>query len=160
MEEKTQAQKKPPKSPTLAGFLALIPGIGAIYNGQILKGIIFIVIYAGLISMQEHDSIQPLAAFLLTAFIIYLIIDAVQTAKRINRFVLAGGKVEEEKIEEFPEAMKSGSVFWGAVLMALGFIFLLANFEVISYGTVFDFWPLAVIVIGIKLIWDYFSKKG
>jgi len=159
MKEKETNQKKAPKSPVLAGFLGLIPGVGAIYNGQILKGIIFIFIYAGLISMQEHSAIQPLAAFALTGFIIYLVIDAVQTANRINRLALAGGEVEEEKIEEFPKAMKAGSIFWGAVLMALGFVFLLANFELISYGTVFDFWPVFIIVIGIKLVVDYFSKK-
>jgi hypothetical protein len=100
-----------------------------------------------------------LAAFALTGFVIYLVIDAAQTASRINRLALAGDEVEEEKIEEFPKAMKAGSIFWGAVLMALGFVFLLANFEVISYGTVFDLWPLFIIVIGIKLVIDYFSKK-
>jgi len=159
MKEKETNQKKAPKSPVLAGFLGLIPGVGAIYNGQILKGIIFIFIYAGLISMQEHSAIQPLAAFALTGFIIYLVIDAVQTASRINHIALAGGEVEEERMDEFPKAVKAGSVFWGAVLMALGFVFLLANFEVISYATVFDFWPLFIIVIGIKLVTDYFSKK-
>ena len=159
MAEKETTQKRPPKSPVLAGFLGLIPGVGAIYNGQILKGIVFIFIYAGLISMQQHGSIQPLAAFALTGFIIYLVIDAVQTANRLNRIALAGGEVEEEKMEEFPKAMKAGSIFWGAVLMVLGFVFLLANFELISYGTVFDFWPLFIIVIGLKLVIDYFSKK-
>jgi TM2 domain-containing membrane protein YozV len=159
MAEKETTQKKSPKSPVLAGFLGLIPGVGAIYNGQVIKGIVFIFIYAGLISMQQHEAIQPLAAFALTGFVIYLIIDAVQTANRINRLALTGDEVEEEKIEEFPKAMKAGSIFWGAVLMALGFVFLLANFEVISYGTVFDFWPVFIIVIGIKLVIDYFSKK-
>ena len=100
MAEKETTQKRPPKSPVLAGFLGLIPGVGAIYNGQILKGIVFIFIYAGLISMQQHGSIQPLAAFALTGFIIYLVIDAVQTANRLNRIALAGGEVEEEKMEE------------------------------------------------------------
>ena len=157
MEEKVVV-KKPPKSPTLAGFLACIPGIGAIYNGQLLKGIIFIIIYAGLISMQEHEAIQPLAAFLLTGFIIYMIIEAVQTAKKINRSALIGEK-EEEAEEEVTAAIKTGSVFWGAILMGLGLIFLLANFDVLSYGTVFDFWPLVVIVIGIKLVVDYLSRK-
>lgn len=151
--------KKPPKSPTLAGFLACIPGIGAIYNGQLIKGIIFIVIYAGLISMQEQEAIQPLAAFSLTGFIIYMIIEAVQTARRINRRALLGEEAEEAAEEEVTAVIKTGSVFWGAVLMALGGIFLLANFELISYGTIFDFWPVVVIVIGIKLIADYFSKK-
>jgi membrane-bound ClpP family serine protease len=64
-----------------------------------------------------------------------------------------------EKEEEFPELVKAGSIFWGAVLIVLGAILLLANFEVISYDTVFDFWPVAVIIIGVKLVADYFGKS-
>ena len=64
----------------------------------------------------------------------------------------------EEKVEEFPEIVKTGSVFWGIILMALGGILILANFEVISYNTVFDFWPVVIIIIGVKLLAEYFSK--
>ena len=160
MEEKVIAQKKPPKSPALAGVLSgFIPGTGALYNGQILKGIVFLITFPGLITMQQHGSAQPFVALLLAGFYIYQIIDAIQTAKLINRIALKEGEAEEEKIEEFPKAVKAGSVFWGAFLMGLGGIFLLANFEVLSYGTIFDFWPLAVIAVGIKLVVDYFSKK-
>ena len=43
MEEKIIIQKRPPKSPAAAGILSgLFPfGIGAMYNGQFLKGIIY-----------------------------------------------------------------------------------------------------------------------
>jgi len=161
MEEKVIIQKKPPKSPGLAGVLSFfIPGTGALYNAQILKGLVFLIIFSGLVTIQQHGEAQPFLGLLLAAFYIYQIIDAVQTSKSINRLALKGEKEEkEEKVEEFPQAVKAGSVFWGAILMAVGGILLLANFEVISYGTLFDFWPLVVIVIGIKLIADYFSKK-
>jgi len=71
-------------------------------------------------------------------------------------------KIEEEEIEieEFPQLVKAGSVFWGIVLLALGVILLLANFDVIDYGTLFDFWPVLVIVIGLKFIIDYATKKN
>jgi hypothetical protein len=55
--------------------------------------------------------------------------------------------------------MKSGSIFWGILLIVLGGILLLGNFEVISYKKIFDFWPLIVIVIGGKLILDYLSQN-
>lgn len=160
MEEKIVI-KRPPKSPFLAGVLAFFfPfGIGAIYNRQIMKGLIFLIVLAGLVTMQTTGEGQPFLGILLGGFYIYQIIDAIQISKSINRRFLLGEEEEVEEVEEFPEVIKTGSVFWGAVLIALGGILLLANFEVIDYGTVFDFWPVAVIIIGLKLIADYFSKK-
>ena len=159
MEEKVVV-KKPPKSPALAGVLSgIFPGIGTIYNRQILKGFIFIIIFAGLITMQQHEEVQPFVALLLAGFYIFQIIDAIQTSCAINRKVLLGEEEEEMEIEEFPEAIKAGSIFWGVILLALGGFLLLANFDVISYSTLWDLWPVVVIVIGVKLIADYASKK-
>ncbi len=156
MTEKTTIQK-PRKSPGLAGFLAIFPGIGAFYNEQFLKGFVFIFVFAGLVSMQDVGRLQPLPGLLLFGFIVYMIIDAVQNAKRINEMDL---QVEKKKqtVEEFPRQMKEGSIFWGIVIIALGIILLMANFQLISYDTVFDLWPAGIIVIGIKLVADYFSK--
>ena len=39
-------------------------------------------------------------------------------------------------------------------------IFLLGNFDIIDFDRLWDFWPVIVIVIGIKMIADYFSKKN
>lgn len=161
MEEKVIV-KRPPKSPFLAGVLAFFfPfGIGQFYNRQIQKGLIFLIVFAGLVTMQTTGEGQPFLGILLGGFYIYQIIDAAQTSKSINRRFLLGEEIEElEKAEEFPQAVKAGSIFWGAVLIVLGGILLLANFEVISYDTVFDFWPIAVIVVGLKLIADYFGKS-
>lgn len=159
MEEKVVI-KRPPKSPFLAGVLAFFfPfGIGQIYNRQILKGLIFLIVFAGLVTMQTTGEGQPFLGIILGGFYIYQIIEAVQTSKSINRRFLLGEE-EVEKEEEFPELVKAGSIFWGAVLIFLGGILLLANFEVISYDTVFDFWPIAVIIIGVKLVADYFGKS-
>lgn len=150
--------KRPPKSPGLAGFLAVFPGIGAFYNEQFIKGIVFIFIFGGLVTFQRHGSLQPLPAFLLTGFIVYMIIDAVQNARAINQRAMENGG-EKVKTEQFPAEFKAGSIFWGGVLIALGAILLLANFDVISYYTLFDLWPIAVIVVGIKFIADYFSRE-
>lgn len=158
MEEKV-VFKRPPKSPALAGILAFFfPGTGALYNRQYLKGIIFIVLLAGLITMQPNEEIQPFIAIILGGFYFFQIIDAVQTANRINRRFLLGKEEEEVTVEEFPELIKTGSIFWGIVLIAIGGILLLANFDVLDYDTVFDFWPIVIVVIGGKLIVDYLRK--
>ena len=159
MEEKV-ILKRPPKSAFLAGLLSFIfPGVGSLYNRQTMKGILFMVIFAGLVTLQTYDGTgQPFAALLLAGFWFYQLIDAVMTAKAINRRALEGD-VEEEKIDEFPEMIKSGSIFWGIVLMAIGTILLLANFDVIDYGTLWDFWPVVIVVIGVKLVLDYAAKN-
>ncbi|MCJ7563314.1 MAG: DUF5668 domain-containing protein [Candidatus Aminicenantes bacterium] len=168
MTEKIIIQKRPPKSPAAAGILSgIFPGIGQIYNGQYTKGILFLVIFIGLITMQPHGG-QPFQGLLLAGFYIFQIIEAAQSAKEINRLALVANGLEVSGQATAPKTLeaevaksaKSGSVFWGIVLMALGAIFLLSNFDVIDYDRIFNFWPVIVIVIGLKMIADYFAKKN
>jgi len=166
MEEKVIVQEKivlpkPRKSPILAFLLSFFfPfGAGPFYNGEVIKGFIYLIIFAGLVTMQQHGESQPFAGIVLGAFYIFQIIDSVNTANRINRRALVGGEVEEDEAVITTEAVTAGSIFWGVLLIALGGILLLGNFEVISYKAILDFWPVVVIVIGAKLIFDYLSKK-
>ncbi len=161
MTDKIIIEKKPYKSPALAGILSGLPGLGAIYNGQYAKGFLFILIFAGLISMADH-AVGPFPGLLLAGFIFFAIVEAVQTAKAINRRALLDNGVEKEATleKELAKIGPSGSVFWGIVLIVLGVIFLLGNFDVINYDRIWDFWPLAVIIVGLKLIVDYFAKKN
>jgi len=161
MADKVTIPKRSCKSPALAGILSgFFPGTGALYNGEYLKGVLFIIIFAGLITMQPHAG-QPFPALLLAGFYIFQIIEAVQTAGAINRRA-----AEEAEVAGTAPATglavtpPSGSVFWGIVLVILGAIFLLANFGVVDYGRLWDFWPLIVVVLGLKLIYGYFSKKN
>jgi len=166
MEEKIVVQEKvvlakPRKSPILAFLLSFFfPfGVGPFYNGEVIKGFVYLVIFAGLVTMQQHGDAQPFAGIVLAAFYIFQMIDSVNVANKINRRALLGGQVEAEEEVITTEAVTAGSIFWGVLLIALGGILLLGNFEVISYKTILDFWPVVVIVIGGKLIFDYLSKK-
>lgn len=153
MEERIVIQQKPPKSPALAAILSFIfPGTGALYNGQFSRGILYMVIFAGLITMQRHGSGQPFLGLMLAGFYIYQVIDAVNQARLINERA-AGAKPEAVAAAAAGETTApSGSVFWGVALVVLGGVLLLANFDVIRYDTIFDFWPLAVMGIGLKLV--------
>jgi hypothetical protein len=161
MTEEKIVVKRPPRSPALAGILAaFLPfGVGAFYNRQIYKGFMFLLIFAGIVTMNSYGAGQPFWGLILAGFYFYQIFDAVQEAKRFNRIALEGKDIEDERIEDIPELVKTGSIFWGIVLIALGGLFLLANFDIVSYDFIWDFWPLAVIVIGLKLILDYFKKS-
>jgi TM2 domain-containing membrane protein YozV len=163
MEEKVVV-KRPPKSPFLAGVLAFFfPfGAGQLYNNQYRKALVFFFIFTGLVTViasSDGDAGQPFLGLTLAGFIIYQLFDAVQTAGRINRGALKG---EEEilGIEEVPEFVKTGSIFWGIVLVALGAMLIFANFELMSYDTVFEFLiPFAILVVGLKLVVDHYSKS-
>jgi hypothetical protein len=162
MDEKVVV-KRPPKSPGIAGVLSFFfPfGTGALYNGQYRKAIAFFFIFAFLVTINaEADHGQPFLALVLAGFFFYQLFDAVQSAKAINRRALDLNEEVTTDLDEIPRSLQSGSVFWGIVLMALGGILILANFEVISYETLWDFWPVAVILIGLKLIADYYRRNG
>jgi len=121
MEEKIIIQKRPPKSPAAAGILAgLFPfGIGAMYNGQFLKGIIYLFIFAGLATMQGHGNGQPFFGLVLAGFYFYQIIEAVQSANAINRRALTGKedesvKIEDQILEPANRVPFSGALSWSA----------------------------------------------
>jgi hypothetical protein len=65
--------------PVLAGFLGIIPGVGAMYNGQYAKGVFHLVVFVVLSSLGSHvNDIFKLFCFF---WFCYQIIDAYQTAK-------------------------------------------------------------------------------
>jgi hypothetical protein len=149
---------KPPKSPALAGILSFFfPGTGSLYNREYMKGILYMLIFAGLVTLNaQGDAGQPFKALVLAGFYIFQIIDAIQVARNINVRVQQG---DAAAAEDFSLSIKSGSIFWGGLLIVLGAIFLLANFDVISYETMWRFWPVLVIGIGGKFIYDSYRKN-
>ena len=71
-------------SPGLAGFLGLIPGVGAWYNGQFIKGFVHVLIFALLIvaaNSVHNDGLEVLFGLMIPAFIVYMAFDAVMTAR-------------------------------------------------------------------------------
>lgn len=83
----TQAGPLPPASspytgdakPGLAAILGVIPGVGAMYNGQFIKAIVHVVVFAILITIISDG--HGLFALFLAAWVFYQIFDAHQTAK-------------------------------------------------------------------------------
>jgi hypothetical protein len=64
--------------PMLGGLLGIIPGVGAMYNGQYAKAIAHVVIFAVLVSLSDHGS--GLFGILVAAWVFYQVFDAYQTA--------------------------------------------------------------------------------
>ena len=66
-------------SPWLAAFLGLIPGVGAMYNGQYAKGVAHLVIFAILDSLAHN--VHDIFGLLVAGWIFYQVFDAYHTAK-------------------------------------------------------------------------------
>jgi hypothetical protein len=65
-------------NPAAAAVLGLIPGVGAMYNGQFFKGLIHVVVFAVLISISEHYGIFGI---FIGAWVLYQSFEAYHTAR-------------------------------------------------------------------------------
>ena len=87
---RTRRRSPPPvanheASPGLAFVLGLIPGVGAIYNGQYAKGLVHVIIIGLTISILSNGAargFEPLLSLLLAAFFAYMAFEAYHTAQR------------------------------------------------------------------------------
>jgi len=66
-------------SPGLAAMLGLIPGVGAMYNGEYAKGFLHVLIFGTLIWMAGH--VHGLFGIGIAAFYVYMPIEAYRTAR-------------------------------------------------------------------------------
>jgi hypothetical protein len=69
-------------SPSAAAVLGLIPGVGAMYNGQFFKGLIHVVIFAVLVSVAGHG--HGIFGIFIGAWILYQSFEAFHTAKALR----------------------------------------------------------------------------
>jgi TM2 domain-containing membrane protein YozV len=176
---------KPPTgspSPGLAAILGIIPGVGAMYNGEFAKGFIHVVIFATLIWMT--DNVNGLFGIAIAAFVIYMPVEAYKTARAKqmglpapdpfglnNLFSPAGsakpaagvaagvvpaGSNPPPSAEEQPtdaECCPPSRVPVGAfILIGLGVLFLLDELGVMHMHNLWRFWPLVLIAIGIRIL--------
>ncbi|HPW17677.1 MAG TPA: DUF5668 domain-containing protein [Candidatus Aminicenantes bacterium] len=160
MDEKTVVPQRPVKSPGLAGFLsAILPfGAGALYNEQRNKALTQFFIFAGLVYALSRGGNGVVFGLALAAFYFYQIFDNVQAARALNAAGAGRGPAAGAATEP-PGDAPTGSIFWGLFLIVLGIVLVLANFEAIPYKALFDLWPVAVIVIGLKLVFEARPKS-
>lgn len=138
-------------NPVVAALLGCIPSVGAIYNGEYMKALVHFFIFGGTISLLESGAargLEPLLGMFLAAFIIYMPIEAYQTAKR-----RAAGLVPAPSGWEMPGAKEGKATPIGPlVLIVLGVLFLLNNFLPYHFH-VLRFWPVALIALGGWMLW-------
>ena len=150
----------PGASPGLAFLLGLIPGVGAIYNGQYVKGLIHVVVLGLLISIVSNgDSaggLEPLFGMMIGVWVFYMAFEAYHTAKKRQM----GQPVDEfsslvslhGKPSQFPVAP--------VALIAIGLLFLLNQMEILRFSQIIRYWPVALIALGAYMLYERVSSTS
>lgn len=140
------------KKPFLAALLSSFPGLGNVYNGLYLRGLIFFLIVfsmIAIIAMNKTDSeafFGPAIAF----FWFFNIIDAYRQAVLINH-----GYQQDLGLNDLPKRPRAGQggIAAGVILVLIGVYALLERYVDIQLDWIFDLWPLAAVGLGVWLIW-------
>lgn len=149
-EQATGAQSSPSSvapSPLLAFFLGFLPGLGAFYNEQYGKGIIHLAIFLFLFIMGVDGALGDGGAeaalwLCISALWIYMPIDAYRTAK-----ARIAGQTLHDPLEDFSKGRPLGAI----LIIVIGVLLLLHNFDWFPFYRLGQFWPVLLIVGGILM---------
>jgi hypothetical protein len=133
----------PADAPKRAALCSIIPGIGAVYNGEYVKALTYFAVFAALAMMG--DQVHGVFGFGAVVFLIFTMFDSYRTAELHSRLRLEGRE---------PATAVAGdrsNMAWGVFLVALGVVFLLQN--VIPDRFLDRLWPLVFILLGGYLIY-------
>jgi len=134
------------KKPLVAGFLSLFPGIGNIYNGLYLRGILFFAVIASLLAMGNDQGEEHSVLGFVIAFVwIFNVLDAYRQAWLINY-----GYAQDLGREDLPKLPKAGQggLLAGVLLLLLGIAACLQVYLDVDLSWILKFWPLGLVGIG------------
>ena len=141
-------------SPFVATFLSIIcPGLGAAYNGQTVKALVYFAVFVGLFQMAV---ITGTALFVL-GFIgmwLFAALDAWRTAQMIK-----AGITPDVADDILVKRFSGNPKLWGIVLTVLGSAFLLqAVFNI--RGLMRGLLPALLIGLGVYILKGYIFRSG
>jgi hypothetical protein len=145
--------------PKAAAVLGLVPGLGAVYNGEYVKALIHVCIFGGLLALLNSDipgSFDPLIVFALICFYFYMPIEAYRTARARE----TGEPLPPGMSLESPALGRDGHMPTGPViLIGLGVLLLFSNFGLFRWEWFGRFWPVGLIAIGAWILFGR-TKQG
>jgi len=172
-------------SPGLAAVLGFIPGVGAMYNGQFMKGFIHVMAFVCMIWMA--DRFGPIMVPVFFAYFFYLVFDAYKTAHALElgqpvpdpfgfeRMFGPTPRHTYSSVDPSSSGTPGGpappvedltprkSVPTGAVvLIGLGVLFMLHTVGLFDYD-IGRFWSLILVFLGAWMLarrWGLFGSSG
>jgi TM2 domain-containing membrane protein YozV len=142
-------------NPALAFFLGFLPGLGAFYNEQFGKGIIHLAIFLFLFILGVDGAVNGGAEAALWLCIaglwVYMPIDAYRTAKAKQ-----AGMPLNDPLENFSKGKPIGP----ALIIFIGILLLLHNFDWFPWWRIQQFWPLILIALGIFMFRNRLGNRS
>lgn len=133
-------------NPMLAFLLGFLPGLGAFYNEQYGKGIIHLAIFLFLFITGVDGALSGGAEaalwICLSALWVYMPVDAYRTAK-----ARLAGQTLHDPLESFSKGRPIGPF----LIIAIGILLLLHNFDWFPFWRIQQFWPVILIVVGVLM---------
>lgn len=150
-------------NPAAAFALGLIPGVGAIYNGDFLKAAIHVLIFGVLVQISEatRGPGSGLIGLVTFAFFWYMPFDAYYSAKK--RRMSAEGIELETPIDRMHQQfgdMKNKELWGGVALVVIGGLFLADNFDIVQFDRIGQLWPVVLIGLGIWMLKRFQGKAA
>ncbi|HEV2688790.1 MAG TPA: DUF5668 domain-containing protein [Bryobacteraceae bacterium] len=171
-------------NPAIAAFLGFIPGVGAMYNGQFIKGLIHVGIFSSLVWGADHagNGADVFFGMGIMFWVFYMVFDAYRTA---HAFRMGEAPPDPFGFERLwgaprpPSAMAPPSPAGMAppegappegmmgepphappmgaiVLIVIGVLFLLNTLDILRWHWIGRFWPVLLIVIG---VWSWMKRR-
>jgi TM2 domain-containing membrane protein YozV len=142
----------------LAFVLGMIPGVGAIYNGQYGKGLVHVVILGLLITMADSGAaagMGPLIFLMTAGFFFYMAFEAYHTAKKRQR-----GEGVDEFSSLLPQKNSAGILVAPALLIGVGVLLLLNNLGLLEVRQVLRYvFPVLLIAVGALMLFNRVSAN-
>ncbi len=144
-------------SPGVSFVLGLIPGVGAIYNGQYAKGMVHVFVIAlgfYVINNDAAGGFEPLVGMMLAAFWVYMPFEAYHTARQR----LMGQPVDE--LSGLVPARGSQFPAVPTLLIGLGTLLLLNNLDIVELRRVVRYWPALLIGAGVYMLVNRYGTSA
>ena len=145
-------------NPGAAFALGLIPGVGAIYNGEFVKAAVHILIFGTLVSLSEATD-AALFGLATAGFYFYMPFEAYYTAKK--RKLGAEGIELETPIDRLQQQLgnvKDRELWGGIALVVIGGLYLLGNLNFFDLHRIARFWPVVLVIVGVWLLKKHQEK--
>ena len=138
----------------LAALLALLPGLGAVYNRQNMKAVVHFVGTVGLFQLTNLHVFPGFFALAGVAFYIHSIIDAYRTAQRI-----AEGESPEADEAKFKRKLAKRAPAFGLLFISVGLLLVIQIIRPLGFITPARLIPAALIIFGGYLLTNYFKRS-
>ena len=147
------------RTPFLAAFFSLFPGMGNVYNGLYLRGITFFMIIIGLIALATGSREPEVVLLVFSTIFVWMfnIFDAYRQATLIN---LGYGTDVEMPDKPCSSTWGSGGLTAGVAVFLLGLYGFMREHLRIDLSLLVEYWYILFMIFGGALIaWTMMQRK-